>query len=146
DDRYVPNLVQAIKKALIRISERDAFQLSPMPRADQFSVDENLPDIIFYLSSSGKILYTNGAVVELLGYTQKEIVHLSFDELINNDQHRAAFREFVTTVKDSHPNFRRIVTLKKQNGNAQDFEINFSLKEGELIYGVARPVEAQDPK
>jgi PAS domain S-box-containing protein len=146
DDRFVPNLVQAVKKALIRISERDAFPLSSMPRADQFSVDENLPDIIFYLSASGKILYTNRAVVELLGYTQKEIVHRSFDDLIFNPEHRTGFREFVMTVKGSHPNFRRIVTLKKQTGEAHDFEINFGLKEGELIYGVARPVEPQDPQ
>lgn len=146
DGRYVPNFVQAVKKALIRISEREAFPLSSMPRAEQFSLDEHLPDIVFYLSATGKILYANRAVVELLGFSQKEIVHRPFENLIHNHDHRIGFREFVTSTKESHSNFRRIITLKNHRGKKKDFEINFTFKEGDVIYGVARPVDLQDPQ
>lgn len=143
DAQYVPNLVQAVKKGLNRIAERKSFSISPMPRADQFAFDENLPDIVFYLSADGKVLYANRAIKELLGIAQKRVVNCPFEQLIHLEEQCRDFREYLAG-KDSNTRFRRLLSLRDATGNAKDFEINFALREGDLIYGVARPVRAED--
>ena len=143
DAQYVPNLVQAVKKGLNRIAERKSFSISPMPRADQFAVDENLPDIVFYLSAGGKVLYANRAIKELLGVPQKRVVNCPFEDLIHREDHCRDFREYLAG-KDSNTQFRRLLSLRDADGNGKDFEINFALREGDLIYGVARLVQSED--
>ncbi len=145
DAQYVPNLVVAVKKALIRIAERDAFELPHLSHADQFAVDENLPDIVFHLNSSGKVLYANRAVVDLLGIRQKDIVNHQFEDLILGKEQRKDFRRFLEGT-DSNGSFRRMISLRPREGSGRDFEINLSIKEDDLIYGVARQVESQDPQ
>ena len=137
--QYIPTLVQAIKKGLSRIAERKSFSISPMPRADQFIVDENLPDIVFYLNGSGKILYANRVVQDLLGIDQKRVVHSGFEDLIQRPEQQKLFREYLSG-RDSHPGLRRIFTLGSNAEEAQNFEMNFALREGDVIYVVARPL------
>jgi PAS domain S-box-containing protein len=141
--QYVPNLVQAVKKALTRIAERKSFSISPMPRADQFAVDENLPDIIFYLSSSGKVLYANRAIQSILGVDQRSVINHPFEELIHHQDQRLAFREYMSG-KDSHPSFRRMISLADKSGQPKDFEIDLALREGDIFYGVARAMQMEE--
>ncbi len=143
DAQYVPSLVQAVKKSLNRIAERKSLAISPMPRADQFAVDENLPDIIFYMSAGGKVLYANRAIQTLLGRTQRDVINCVFEELILKPEQRGAFHEYLSG-KDSHPNFRRVISLGDAQGNPRDFEINLALRDGDVFYGVARPLQIED--
>jgi serine/threonine protein kinase/PAS domain-containing protein len=140
--QYVPNLVQAVKKALTRIAERKSFSISPMPRADQFAVDENLPDIIFYLSAAGKVLYANRAIQSILGVDQRSVINRPFEELIHHQDQRIAFREYMSG-KDSHPSFRRMISLADKSGHPKDFDIDLALREGDIFYGVARPMQME---
>jgi PAS domain S-box-containing protein len=142
DAQYVPNLVQAVRKALLRIAEKKTVALSPMPRADQFVVDENLPDIVFYLNTNGTILYANKAIKDLIGMPQKMVVNQPFEELVGPEEHKKWFRDYLIE-RDFHPNFRRVLSLETEKGDWKNFEINFGLREGDVIYGVARPVESK---
>lgn len=145
DDQYVSNLVNAIKKGLNRIAERKSFSLSPMPRADQFVVDENLPDIIFYLSSTGKILYANRAIQPMLGLNQRSVINRPLHELILDESQREAFQLYLAG-RDSHPIFRRVLKLADHSGNPKEFEIDLAMREGDVFYGVARPLQAATVK
>jgi PAS domain S-box-containing protein len=145
DAQYIPNLVQAVKKSLNRIAEKKSVSISPMSRADQFAVDENLPDIIFYLSGGGKILYANRAIQTLLGLAQRKVINRAFEDLLQRPDQRDAFREYLTG-RDSHPNFRRVVSLRDAVGKLKDFEINLAMREGDIFYGVARPLWMEDSK
>ena len=143
--QYIPDLVQAIKKGLNRIAERKAFSISPMPRADQFVVDELLPDLVFYLSGSGKILYANRAIQDLLSTNQRRIVNKPFDDLILRPEQKEMFHDYLFS-RDSHPGLRRIFSLGSASGASRDFEMNFALREGDVIYVVARPLPSSSEK
>ena len=136
DRKYVPNIVSAVKKALIRIAEREAFDVPVLARAQRFAMDENLPDIIFSLDLGGKILYANQAV-SLLAYEQKEIVGTSFSNILAGESEKRAFHEYLRAI-DQNISLREVLMLKDRNGREKNFEINFTLMEGEIIYGVAR--------
>jgi PAS domain S-box-containing protein len=135
DRNYVPNIVSAVKKALIRIAEREAFEIPVLARAQRFAMDENLPDIIFSLDLEGQILYANQAI-SLLGYEQNEIVGAEFSNLIATEASRNAFEAYLKAV-DQEISFREMVQLLGRDGQ-KNFDINFTLMEGEIIYGVAR--------
>ncbi len=137
DRVYVPNIVSAVKKALIRIAEREAFEVPVLARAQRFAMDENLPDIIFSLDLGGKILYANQAVSSLLAYEQKEVVGTSFSNILAGEAARQAFHEYLRAI-DQNISLREVLLLKDRNGREKNFEINFTLMEGEIIYGVAR--------
>ncbi len=147
DKNYVPNLVLAAKKALIRIAEHREFSLPPLGRAEQIAMDENLPDIVFKLSKSGRILYANRVITDILGFDQKEIVAKSFVDLIVGLESRKRFEDYVSAV-ESQTGFRGLIWLKAKSGVEQDFLINCSLEENG-IYGVLRQADlvesSEDP-
>jgi len=147
DKNYVPNLVLAAKKALIRIAERREFSLPPLNRAEQIAMDENLPDIIFKLDKSGKILYANRVITDILGFDQKEIVAKSFIDLVVGVESRKRFQDYVSGV-ESQTGFRGLIWLKGKNGLEQDFQVNCSLEDNG-IYGVLRQADliesSEDP-
>jgi serine/threonine-protein kinase len=136
DRNYVPNIVSAVKKALIRIAEREAFDIPILARAQLFAMDENLPDIIFSLDLGGRILYANQSI-SLLGYEQEEVVGAAFTEFISGQTSKEAFQTYVDAV-DRNISFREVILLKDRHGSDNNFEVNFTLMEGEIIYGVAR--------
>ena len=142
DRNFVPNMVSAVKKALIRIAEREAFELPVLARAQRFAMDENLPDIIFSLDLDGNILYANHAITILLGHEQNQIVGTKFANLIANEIEQANFRDYLNQVSQN-VNFREIVLLKDSREREVKYDINFTLMEGEIIYGVARKVKEQ---
>src|ERR1044071_8380154 len=78
DKNYVQNLLTAVKRALIRISERDCFDLPPMSRAESVAIDQTLPDIIFSLDTAGKFIHVNPAISDVLGYEPKDVIGLEF--------------------------------------------------------------------
>ena len=137
DRNYVSNLVNSVKKALIRISERDAFDLPNLNRAERFAMDENLPDIVFSLDLSGKFLHVNRAITPLLGYEQNQIVNSTLTDLISGEEARKRLAEYLNSV-ESLINFRDVLPLINSIGIEENFEINCTLMEGELIYGVLR--------
>jgi len=144
DKNYIPDLVQAAKRAFIRISEREAFQLPSMARAECFAIDDNLPDLVFTLDLNGKFIYANRAIRQLLGYEQKDVVGRTFLEFLSTKRSRLRFEKYLSRVEnDVH--FRSAVRLVNALGVEEEFEINCTVMEGENIYGVARkerPVEA----
>jgi PAS domain S-box-containing protein len=137
DRNYVPNIVGAVKRALIRIAEREAFDVPVLARAQQLAMDENLPDIILSLDLDSLILHSNHAISTLLGYPQKEIVGVCFTSLIAEEAGREKFNAFLEAV-DQHISFREMLLLKNHKGQPIPFDLNFTLMEGEIIYGVAR--------
>ncbi len=137
DRNYVPNIVSAVKKALIRIAEREAFEIPVLARAQRFAMDENLPDIIFSLDLDGKILYANQSISSMLGYEQKEVVGTDFSDLISGEAERNTFNQYLNSVEQDI-SFREMILLRNRLGEDNNFDINFTLMEGEIIYGVAR--------
>ena len=137
DRNYVPHIVSAVKKGLIRIAEREAFEVPVLARAQQLALDENLPDIILSLDLDGGILYANHAIFTLLGYHQKEVVGVGFETLLHDPAGQNKFKTYLEAV-DQQISFREVVLLKHQKGESICFDVNFTLMEGEIIYGVAR--------
>lgn len=140
---YVPDLLSSVKKALIRISERDAFELPLMSRASQFVIDEHLPDVIFTLDLGGKILHVNRAVSSQMGFEPRHIVGNRFLDFIVFREDQDAFQEYLTHSTDQI-SFRRIGPLRHKNGKEHIYEMDFTLMEGETIYGVARKEKSPD--
>ncbi len=62
-----------------------------------------LPDIVFEVDASGRLLYANGMAVELLGFSPQELINRQFVELIHPEErdkfelmvHRTLLGEFV---------------------------------------------------
>jgi len=136
DRNYVANIVSAVKKALIRIAEREAFDIPVLERAQRFAIDENLPDIIFYFDFAGKVLYVNQAVTVLLGYEQKDVVGAEFSQLIAANMQRSFDAYLLHLNQTAH--FRQKLPIKNSKGAIVNFDVNFTVVQGEMIYGVAR--------
>ena len=135
DKKYVANLVPAVKNALIRIAERESIVLPPLSRADQFAMDENLPDLVFLIDREGKILHVNRAIHDSLGYDQSAIIHHSFIDLLGADS-QVLFNDYLQRLEFSQ-NFRGPVIVKNNSGEELQFEINCTFLE-DMIYGVLR--------
>jgi PAS domain S-box-containing protein len=139
DRNYVSNIVRAVKTALIRIAEKESIHAPLLSRAQHFAIDENLPDVIFSLDLEGKILYANYAITAMLGYQQNQVVGKFFSELISEDLSQLQFRNYLEHIYE-RINFRTNLLLNDNRGSISNFEINFTLIEGEMIYGFARKV------
>jgi serine/threonine protein kinase/CheY-like chemotaxis protein len=137
DKNYVPNLVAAVKKALIAIAERDEFELPQFSRAEQMAMDENLPDVVFSLDLEGKIVYVNRAISTMLGYEQKDVVGTPFIDFISDEEGRGLLDNYLHG-RGSQFSFVGTLGLQDSLGISEDFDVNFTLMEGESIYGVAR--------
>lgn len=135
DKNYVTGLVSAVKSALIRIAERESIVLSPMSRADQFAMDENLPDIVFLIDREGKILHVNRAITDFLGYRQNDVIHQSFVDLLGAES-KNVFGDYLQRI-DFSQNFRGSVAVKNAAAEEEPFEINCTCLE-DMIYGVLR--------
>jgi len=144
DRNYVANIVSAVKTGLIRIAERDAFHIPFLSRAQRYAIDENLPDVIFSLDLGGRILYANHAVQTLLSYEQKQIVGELFSELIYETTEKQKFQDYLKHVLEKI-SFRDRLSLKDVQGREKQFDINFTLIEGEMIYGVASRDKESEP-
>jgi len=125
----------AVKSALIRLAERDAFDLPILSRADQFAIDENLPDVVFLMDTDGKILHANRAINEMLGYQQSDVIQLPFSDLLAR---KARCRSGnISAAWNFSQNFRGSVNVRNRAGDEEPFEINCSFVE-DVIYGVLR--------
>ncbi|HSP06454.1 MAG TPA: protein kinase, partial [Acidobacteriota bacterium] len=135
DKKYVQGLVTAVKSALIYIAERESIVLPLFSRADQFAMDENLPDMVFLIDRDGKILHVNRAISDFLGYEQRDVIHKSFMDLLGTVA-QGVFNDYLQRIEYSQ-NFRGPVTVKNSAGNEEQFEINCTCLE-DMIYGVLR--------
>lgn len=137
NDRYQIMLVQAVKKALIQISERDAFDPCVQSGLNPMALDENLPDIVFTMDVAGKILHLNRAVSTLLGYDPKEIAGHYLQDFFSEDSLRLRFTEYLKHL-GGEIHFHENVGLRNSLGMAESFEIKCAFMEGDHIFGVAR--------
>lgn len=142
DKNYVQNVVKSVKKALIRIAERESFEPPPLSRGTQFVLDENLPDIVLILDPHGNVLHANQAVVELLSYDPKDLVQKPFLEMVSEES-RSSFETYLLKIYDE-PKYRGMLPLKSKSGEIVLFEFNCSLMEESVIYGVARKYGSAD--
>ena len=108
-------------------------------------INENLSDVVFSLDLDGRVLYVNRGVLLLLGYQQKDVLNRPFVELLSSDEARKEFLEFITQAH-LRINFRKAVTLQNSMGVGQDFDVNLTLLEEALIYGVARKLDSEKLK
>jgi PAS domain S-box-containing protein len=137
DKSYILNLVFAVKSAMIRVAEKESLVLPPMPRAEQLSMDENLPDVVFVLDADGKFLHANRVVTEVLGYDANELMQRPITDLMNG-QDGQEFESFLTR-NDPGKHFQGILSMRSKNGGPEFFDLNCTEIEDFLIYGVARP-------
>jgi len=140
---YIPDLINAVKSALIRIADRQSFQLPPMTRATQLVMDENLPDIVFLLDLEGKFLYVNRAVSEILGHEQKDVVGRTIMDY-SAPEHQKLLRAYLDKVTMA-PSYAGQILLINKFGNMELFETNCTLMEDQTIYGVARQLDHDFP-
>ncbi len=145
DKNYVKNIVQSVKKSLIRIAEREAFEPPPLSRATQFVLDENLPDIVLLMDPHGKRSSRKSSVVKLLSYDPKEIVGGSFLQIVSEESH-ASFENYLLKIYDE-PKYMAMLPLKGKSGEVTLFEFNCSLMEKPsftaLREGMAPPMSGQ---
>jgi PAS domain S-box-containing protein len=142
DKSYVQNIVRGVKKALIRIAERESFEPPPLSRATQFVLDEDLPDIVLLLDPHGNVLHANQAVVKLLSYDPKDLVQKPFLQIVSEESH-SSFESYLLKIYDE-PKYRAMLPLKSKSGEIALFEFNCSLMEESVIYGVARRYGSSD--
>jgi PAS domain S-box-containing protein len=140
---YIPDLIHSVKSALIRIAERQSFELPPMARANQFVMDENLPDIVFLLDLDGKFLYVNRAITEILGHEQKDVVGRTLMDFSSESNHQS-LRGYLSKA-NALPTFGGKLRLVNKFGNLERFEVNCTLMEDQTVYGVARQIERNVP-
>ncbi len=119
------------------MGEQQEIALDSGVRRDFFSIDENLPDIVFTLDLDGNFMYVNRAIATLLGYEQKEIVGGSFLELFASERDRLSFRRYLANA-ESEMNYRGVAALQCSLGIESDFGINCSFMDGDHVYGVAK--------
>lgn len=136
---YIPDVINSVKGALIRIAEKQSFQLPPMTRANQFVMDENLPDIVFLLDLEGKFLYVNRAMTEILGHEQKAVVGRNLMEYAGTENQKT-LREYLSRATVL-PTYGGRIGLINKFGNTEPFEVNCTLMEDQTIYGVARQID-----
>jgi len=141
DKNYVSNLLTSVKRALIRIADRESFELPALQRAEQLAIEENLPDLIFVLNADGDFIYVNRAATQLLGYEPKDLIGKQFSILVGSDFKTWFEKEFHSILKMTH--FRDLIPIQNKSGEEQLFEVNCSLLE-ENIQGVARLVKPYD--
>ncbi len=134
---YVVDLVQGVKKAFIRIAERQTFALPYMAKAECFAMDENLPDLILTLDLVGNFLYANKAITSLLGYEARDVIGNSFLDYLAEGSSRKNFEDYLAHL-EQEIHFRGEAGLITSLGIDEEFEINFTLMEGEHIYGVIK--------
>ncbi|HEY4490614.1 MAG TPA: protein kinase, partial [Acidobacteriota bacterium] len=137
DENYIPNLMSSVKKALIRIAERDAFDLPALARVERLAMDEHLPDIIFSLDLQGRILHVNRAIGPLLGYDQNDVLNRTLIEYLADDAEQVKFQSYVQQCTEVI-NFRDTLEFINNLGLEERFEVNCTVMEGEMIYGVLR--------
>lgn len=137
NERYQACLIQAVKKALIQISEREAFDPSVHSSLNPMALDENLPDIVFTMDVAGKILHLNRAVTPLLGYDPKEMAGHYLYDFFSDDTRRMRFKDYLGHL-GGEIHFHETVGMRNSLGMEEDFEIKCAFMEGDHIFGVAR--------
>lgn len=137
DKSYILKLVYAVKNAMTRVAERQSIDLPPMPRAQQLSMDENLPDVVFVLDADGKFLHANRVVTDVLGYEPNTLVQRPLMEIMD-PRNSSSFQNFLRSSQ-AGKHFQEQVSIRKKNGHSEVFDLNCTEIEDFLIYGVARP-------
>lgn len=137
DKSYILKLVYAVKNAMTRVAERQSIDLPPMPRAQQLSMDENLPDVVFVLDPDGKFLHANRVVTDVLGYEPNTLVQRPLMEIMD-PRNSSSFQNFLLSTQ-AGKHFQEQVSIRKKNGHSEVFDLNCTEIEDFLIYGVARP-------
>ena len=134
---HVNSLMQATKRAMIRIAERGDLSSSSGSTCTLLELDDRLPDIVFNLDLTGRILHLNHAVSALLGYDPCELIGTTFHDLFAVDSCRMRYADYLRNLGlETH--FRDTVALRNGLGVEEDFEIDCAFMDGDHVYGVAR--------
>ena len=144
DKNYVRHLVTAVKRALVRIAERQSISLPEMSRAEQVALDDNLPDLVFSLDPRGKLLYVNRAIHSLLGYEPKDVIGKTLFDLMTKNEEKLRLEKYLRHA-GYESNFRGLIELQDRLGAEEEFEVNCTFMESEMIYGVARKKRVLEP-
>lgn len=141
DGNYIKNLVISVKKALIRLEQSDSSS-ETLSHADQYILDQDVPDMLFILDLAGKILHWNPAVVKTLGYESRELVKKPFSVMVE-EKSREEFQQYVKDVRQQSK-FHACVQLLSRGGSGNFYELNCALVENSSIHVVAREYGTQD--
>jgi two-component system sensor histidine kinase VicK len=86
---------------------------------------ENVPDLLYYLDTGGKITSVNDEVVSLLGYSKDEVLHHDFSDFV----HEEDYEKYGPILRERRIDESRLagslrVRLRAKDGEYMIFEIN----------------------
>ncbi len=85
----------------------------------------NLPNIVFFVSTQGKIVDANPAACSYLGYTQYELIGMNFSHLLHSEFTEIFNSKFIETSEE-RSSFVKLKVFKKNN-QIVDIEFNMFL-------------------
>ncbi|WP_052769911.1 EAL domain-containing protein [Paenibacillus sp. IHB B 3415] len=129
------------------ITEKKALQLQLIEEGQYYkSLFENNTDAVYSSNLEGLILSCNAALNGLFGYTEGELVHASFERLIDPEQISLSRRVIAEVIRTASPRSYEL-TARHKDGTAIDiFVTNIPvIIANELvgIYGIAKNVTEQ---
>ncbi len=108
---------------------------------------ESANDIIYTHDLDGNFLYVNPAAVRILGYSQEQLSHMSFWDIVA-DESMATAREYVQCLLDGKPREEQIeLRMSCEDGSVVIVQLSANLLrragQSEAVHGIARDVTAE---
>jgi len=100
---------------------------------------QNAPDAVFITEQSGRIVYVNDNVLDLLGYTRDDLYAMTVFDLVPADW-RTAYRENAKTIISSTQRKVFEIRLVSREGEKIPMELNAVLLPNGRVYGSCRDI------
>ncbi|PLT35286.1 GGDEF domain-containing protein [Bacillus sp. V5-8f] len=128
---------------VINISEQVAAQQQVYDANERYrSLFENSPDAIFSFNHEGNFISANPATEKISGYSDKELLNMSFMSLVSTEDLPMAIKSFEEGKQGMSSNYN--LTVERKDGKRIHLDtIHFPMRvNGEIMgtYGVAREI------
>jgi PAS domain S-box-containing protein len=128
-----------LRGVIIDISERKLVEEALKESEEKFrSIMEHSADPIFIADQTGKYVYTNKAVTELLGFSPEEMKSKTIASITPPDKLDETF-ELFKQIKSQGKGFAEIELLKK-DGKSMSTDLNAVILPGGDVYGSCRDI------
>lgn len=129
----------------------DKFQLKRKLRDSENTVKtliENVPDIIFSLTSEGKFIKVSPAVYPILGYPPDDLVGSSFLDIVHEEDRHAIKKALDFDSQNNEELITQEIRFITKTGHVKDFELRWRLffHSGTVIRNIGIAFEITDRK
>ena len=140
-----PHLVRIIFR---NVTQRKKMELSLKESEEQYrSLVNNANDMIFTVGLRGRFLFVNTIASELTGYSEYELLQMTYPELVHPTHRKKAMGFYKRQLREGIPASQFSFPIVTKNGEIKWLSQNTQvvIKQGEIIglQGVARDVTEQ---